>query len=27
MEPIYKKYDGLSYADLYTLGGGMLLLS
>jgi catalase (peroxidase I) len=27
MEPIYKKYDGLSYADLYTLGGGMLLVS
>jgi catalase (peroxidase I) len=23
MEPIYKKYDGISYADLYTLGGGM----
>jgi catalase (peroxidase I) len=27
MEPIYKKYDGLSYADLYTLGGGRLLVS
>jgi hypothetical protein len=25
MEPIKKKYDGLSYADLYTLGGGTLL--
>jgi len=22
LEPIYKKYDGLSYADLYTLAGG-----
>ena len=29
LEPIYKKYDadGLSYADLYTLGGGKLLLN
>jgi cytochrome c peroxidase len=29
MDPIYKKYasQGLSYADLYTLGGGTVVLS
>jgi catalase (peroxidase I) len=27
LELIYEKYPGLSYADLYTLGGGMFLLA
>lgn len=26
LEPIHAKYDGLSYADLYTLAGGKIML-